>query len=167
MMRLRTIVVAVALVSLVAMTATGTQSINSGELERGVGISVASDDDAYLGLSREVVTEDGQTLVLNVTNSVSGGQSLDVGVDVRDNGTTVTKTTTLLPGRPQQLEFTDVSCDATIDVVATGQAVRIELTRPVPCDSSTSFDDQDEDSQGDDQDGGDDDDTEAENGDSD
>ncbi|WP_416838123.1 hypothetical protein [Haloferax sp. DFSO52] len=133
-MRLRAIVVAVVFVSVLAVTATGTQSLSTTQLERGTTVNVAPDDVAALGYAAEV--DDVQNLMVQLTNTVSSDQSLDVVVEVHDNGASTTKSATIEHGEARQLEFADVSCDATIDVVAKGQAIRIEFTRPVPCDSS-------------------------------
>lgn len=152
-MRLRSVVLFVALLLVVATTATGTQSFSAGELGRGLSVAVASDEDAYLGYAADV--DENRTLTVELTNALPGTQTLDVVVEVSNGSTTETNATTLSPGQQDAVEFGDVSCDAVIDAVGTGESVRIELTRAVPCDGTTEFVSDDGDSQGDEGGGGD------------
>lgn len=149
-MRFRSVVLFVALLFVVATTATGTQSLSASELDRGISATVVSDDDAYLGYAADV--DDEGMLTVELTNSLPSGQTLEIVVEV-SNGSVATNTTTLSPGQRARLEFGQVSCDATIGVVATGQSVGIELLRPVSCDGS-SVDDGEEDEDSDEDDDG-------------
>lgn len=90
-MRRRTVLLAVAVVAAATASTAGTAGFSSVTADRGVTVSVADDDAAFLGIDREATNvSDGRTdLVVGLTNRLPGVDDLVVTVSVvGDDGST-------------------------------------------------------------------------------
>jgi hypothetical protein len=155
--RARHLLLALAAVCLV----TTTGAFSSTTADRSVSVSVADDEDAYLGIEIDdpVVVERESTggtnnTTENGTNAADEwsedmtlltftddfGTSLDVDVSVAESGEPsvdlATGTVSLASGETAAVEATvtcrgDNSRDVTLDVTATGDGVVVDLTRAV------------------------------------
>jgi hypothetical protein len=128
------LVLAAALV--VLATTAGTSAFSAASLDRGVQIGVASDDDAYLGVAvTGTATNNTTTASVTVTNQFPGGTALTTVVATVDDDT-VTLTPSdgsLNGGEPTSATIEDVTCDDTVVIHASGDAVAVTLERQVDC----------------------------------
>lgn len=103
-----------------------TGGISTTSVNRGVDGSVASDDDAYLGVQLEC--QNGMLLV-TITNQFPAETVL--GVDITVNGTTKS-IDDLEVGESQMKEFQAFDTGDTVTVTASGSGISAQLTRPLP-----------------------------------
>jgi uncharacterized cupredoxin-like copper-binding protein len=82
--RRRTVLLAVAVVAAATASTAGTAGFSSVSVDRGITVSVADDDAAFLGIDREATNvSDGRTdLVVGLTNRLPGVDDLVVTVSV-------------------------------------------------------------------------------------
>ena len=134
----RLVVLLVLCCSLAVLTPVSTAGVSSVSASRGVAATVSDDSEAYLGVTRDVVTQEdsGNTLTVAISNRVPNGQTLSVSVELSGDETRVVSHD--VPTRDTvPFQFTNASCDATLAIVATGPTTRIELERAVPCSAPT------------------------------
>lgn len=128
----RTVILAVGL--LVALGAvTGAGGLSSVAAERGVQVSVADDEDAYLGFEQTARRTNGTTnLTVTVTNQFPSGVELStVDVSVADRTANLGS---LDSGEAETITFEFVDCDSPITVEASGDGTAVHLDRIVTCD---------------------------------
>jgi hypothetical protein len=130
MRRRLSVLLGVALLAVLATTI-GTAGFGTLLVDRGVEISVAGDDAAYLGFDQRAVTTNGTTnLSVTVTNRLptDGAVTVEVGV----GGATAT-VGSLGPGDAETVAFERVACGDAITVDAAGDDVAVALDRAVAC----------------------------------
>lgn len=132
-MRSRTVVLVVAVVALVAMTTTGAQSFTAGELDRDFVVGVVSDEDAYLGIVSGTAESQGATdAIIDVTNDIPSEATVWVTVTPISDPVNATSAA-IDAGETHRFRFSNVTCDASFTIAATGDTADVELTRTVPC----------------------------------
>lgn len=159
-MRRRTVLLAIAVVAATTASTAGTAGFSSVTADRGVTVSVADDDAAFLGIDREATNvSDGRTdLVVGLTNRLPGVDDLLVTVsvvgddggdaddaddgngedgDAGDEPIDPPRSVALDPGETARVTVSGVDCDAAVRVEAvtdgTDADVRIVANRRVPC----------------------------------
>jgi hypothetical protein len=180
---LRHWLLALAVGALVATTVGGTGAVSSASLDRGMAVTVAPPEDAYLGLGEPPVeplpAPDTQVTLFQVTNRF-GVTLNDLVVTVTETDpdagpsvTTIAAASPLGPGDSTPVTA-DITCDTvgteavTVSLTATGDGIRIEgasRTVKLACTSDGDADEEDDDAGDDDgdeesddgDDGGDDD----------
>jgi hypothetical protein len=158
--RRRTVLLAIAVVAATTASTAGTAGFSSVTADRGVTVSVADDDAAFLGIDREATNvSDGRTdLVVGLTNRLPGVDDLLVTVsvvgddggdaddaddgngedgDAGDEPIDPPRSVALDPGETARVTVSGVDCDAAVRVEAvtdgTDADVRIVANRRVPC----------------------------------
>jgi uncharacterized cupredoxin-like copper-binding protein len=158
--RRRTVLLAIAVVAATTASTAGTAGFSSVTADRGVTVSVADDDAAFLGIDREATNvSDGRTdLVVGLTNRLPGVDDLLVTVsvvgddggdaddaddgngedgDAGDEPIDSPRSVALDPGETARVTVSGVDCDAAVRVEAvtdgTDADVRIVANRRVPC----------------------------------
>lgn len=159
-MRRRTVLLAIAVVAATTASTAGTAGFSSVTADRGVTVSVADDDAAFLGIDREATNvSDGRTdLVVGLTNRLPGVDDLLVTVsvvgddggdaddaddgngedgDAGDEPIDPPRSVALDPGETARVTVSGVDCDATVRIEAVTDGadadVRIVANRRVPC----------------------------------
>jgi hypothetical protein len=137
---LRHWLLALAVGALVATTVGGTGAVSSASLDRGVSVSVAPPEDAYLGLSEPLVSavpdDDTRADLLVVTNRLNERVELTAEVTEANPGggpnvTDVSVVSALGPGDSGPVSA-DLACGSnateavTVTVDAVGTGVRVE-----------------------------------------
>jgi hypothetical protein len=127
-MRVRSLLLAAALVATLGLATTGTGGVDSTAADREVGVVVVADDAAYLGFEQDAVTTNGTTnLSVTVANRFPAGTTLTtVAVTVEDSTEDVGP---LGPGDEGTATFEFVDCDGAVLVVASGDGAGVELAR--------------------------------------
>jgi len=121
----RYVFVAVALLAVGALIAP-TGGFSSSDIDRNVGVAVAADDEAFLGVQRECRDNASQVAI---TNRFSSGTTLDIDITV--NGTTET-IDDLAAGDRETKQFDTSDTDDTVTIDASGSGSSVRLTRSVP-----------------------------------
>jgi len=130
-MNRRTVVLVTGLIAVLGLL-TSTGGLSATAADRGLQVTIADDDDAYLGFQQDAVTTNGTTnLTVTVANQFPTGTTLDtveISVDgeTRDAGP-------LDAGEDETVTFEFAECDDTIAVDASGTGVAVSLSRPVGC----------------------------------
>jgi Protein of unknown function (DUF1102). len=128
----------VALVTLavsVALAIPATAGFSSTSVDRSVQVSIVPDDSAFLSFEQDLsntnMTTGTTDLDVTITNQFGLDTTLDA-VEVTVDGRTES-VGPLGPGDAGTADFSDVDCDSTADVVASGSDVSVELDREVGC----------------------------------
>ena len=121
----RSVLLVVTLLVVVTLIAP-TGGVSSSDTGRNVGVAVASDDEAYLGVQRECRDNASQ---VTITNRFSSGTTLDV--DIAVNGTTKTIDDLAAEGQETK-QFDTFDTDDTITIDASGSGISVHLTRSLP-----------------------------------
>lgn len=117
----------------------GTSGFSSMAADRGVEVSVAPDDSAYIGFAQTLDGgADGTTnLTVQVTNRFTETELTSVTVTVGARTVDLTPADgSLDPGEQTTGTLDDVDCGASLLVDATGEAATAQLNRTVMCDTA-------------------------------
>jgi len=135
-MKGRTLLLASAAILAVTLAAS-TGAMSSAAVDRGVQVSVADDEVAFLGFQQSVSNASNGTASLNVTltNQFPAGTTFDA-VTVSVNATEVSPVpgNRFLPGDSLIVSVGNVSCEGRVSVVATGDDASVEFERAVACE---------------------------------
>ncbi|MCU4719001.1 hypothetical protein [Halapricum hydrolyticum] len=113
-----------ALLALAVLLLLGTGGFSAISADRGVSVTVAGDDEAYVGYN---ATCHGQTLEITITNQFDSDITGTVTV-----GDTGAEFDTLASGEAVTTEFINVESEDPVTVTAEGDGVSAELDRSVP-----------------------------------
>jgi hypothetical protein len=103
-----------------------TGGFSSSVTDRGIGVSVSPDDEAYLGIQSACTNN---TLQVSLTNQFPSGTTLDIEIAVNETLKTISN---LPAGVKETTEFDTISRGDSITVAASGSDISVQLVRPLP-----------------------------------
>ena len=134
MIHRRELLVVIGLVIALSVTV-ATGGVSSVTADRGVEVTVAEDDEAFLGVEQQATKANGTTpVVVTVRNQYPGGATFStVAVTVNETTVDLAKNSSIRPGTSRTNVFHAAGCDDTISVEAEGPSVQISVERDVIC----------------------------------
>ena len=116
--------------------ATPTAGFSATTAERSVDVEVVDDQNAFLGFEKTTNTTENETTELEITvrNQFAPGISLsEVSVTIENSTVSLIEEEKLHPGEEVSRTFSEISCDASLFVEASGSGVSVDLEGSVDC----------------------------------